>query len=160
LYWAERGLYDKGLISGEEYWGAMARKRGREFSTDTIRQLIEADNESWTKFDTAMYSFVTQLRAAGKRVAVLSNMPRDLGEDIKRRTDGFAPFHHLTLSYEVRSIKPEAAIYQHCLEGIGTAAGETLFLDDRPENIAGAKELGIGAIQFTSREEVLPRLMS
>jgi putative hydrolase of the HAD superfamily len=157
-YWADRGPYDKGLLTAEDYWGDIGRKAGRAFSAAQIRDLIDADIDSWTHFDSVMYSFVDSLAAQGKRVAVLSNMPHELGESIKATAIGFKPFHHLTLSYEVRSIKPEAGIYRHCLEGIGTSAEETLFLDDRLENVKGAERLGIHALQFTSREEVLPKL--
>jgi HAD superfamily hydrolase (TIGR01509 family) len=58
----------------------------------------------------------------------------------------------------VRSIKPEREIYEHCLAGLGVPAEQTLFLDDRPENIDGAKRLGIHGVQFTSREQVLAHL--
>jgi putative hydrolase of the HAD superfamily len=136
----------------------MARRGGTTFSAARIQELIEADNESWTKFDNEMYTFVESLRSAGKRVAILSNMPHELGETIKSTTLGFTPFHHVTLSYEVRSIKPEREIYEHCLAGLGVPADAALFLDDRPENIEGAKRLGIHGVQFTSREEVLPKL--
>jgi putative hydrolase of the HAD superfamily len=158
LYWSDRGGYDKGLITAEDYWGDMARGVNRSFSPAQILRLIEADTISWTHFDSAMYGFVDELAAKGKRLAVLSNMPRELGESIKTTTEGFKPFHHVTLSYEVRSIKPEPEIYEHCLSGIGTAAGETLFIDDRVENIKGAEQLGICTMQFTTREEVLRRL--
>jgi putative hydrolase of the HAD superfamily len=158
LYWTERGAYDKGLMTAEDYWNGMAQRAGSTFTAGQIRQLIEADNESWIKFDAQMYSFVEHLRSSGKRLAVLSNMPRELGEVIKSQTKGFAPFHHVTLSYEVRSIKPEPEIYEDCLSGLGLPAGQTLFLDDRPENIEGAKRLGIQGIRFTSREEILPQL--
>jgi putative hydrolase of the HAD superfamily len=158
LYWRDRGPYDKGLMTAEDYWNDIAQRGGATFNALTIRDLIEADNESWTKFDMEMYQFVETLRSTGKRVAVLSNMPHELGETIKSTTQGFAPFHHVTLSYEVRSIKPEREIYEHCLAGLGMPAEQTLFLDDRPENIEGAKRLGIHGVQFTSREQVLAHL--
>jgi putative hydrolase of the HAD superfamily len=158
LYWSDRGGYDKRLVTAEDYWNDMARGAGRSFSPEQVLRLMEEDIVSWTKFDSGMYSLVKELADKGKRLAVLSNMPRELGESIKTRTEGFKPFHHVTLSYEVRSIKPEPEIYEHCLLGLGTAAAETLFIDDRPENIKGAEQFGIGTIQFTSCDEVLRRL--
>jgi putative hydrolase of the HAD superfamily len=158
LYWSDRGGYDKGLVTADDYWNDMARGAGRSFSQAQVLSLIEADIVSWTKFDSGMYSFVNEVAAKGKRVAVLSNMPRELGESIKATTEGFKPFHHVTLSYEVRSVKPEPEIYEHCLSGIGTPAGDTLFLDDRMENIKGAEQFGISAMHFTTRDEVLRRL--
>jgi putative hydrolase of the HAD superfamily len=112
------------------------------------------------QFDEVMWDWIAQLRAAGKRVAILSNMPRDLGEALKSTTDRFQYFDHVTLSYEVRATKPEPAIYEHCLEGLGLPAKETLFLDDRIANIQGAEMLGIDSIEFLNRDDVLLRVRS
>ena len=158
LYWSERLAYDKGLMTAEDYWNGLAHGGNTEITPAQIKDLIEADNESWSRFDQAMYDFVQSMVDAGKRVAILSNMPHELGQFLKSTTKAFAPFHHITLSYEVQSAKPEAQIYQHCLEGIGVPAKDTLFLDDRIENVRGAESLGMNCIQFTSRDEVLPRL--
>jgi HAD superfamily hydrolase (TIGR01509 family) len=57
-------------------------------------------------------------------------------------------------------VKPESAIYEHCLAGMGLRPEEILFLDDRIENIRGAERLGVRGVQFTSRDEVLPKLMA
>jgi putative hydrolase of the HAD superfamily len=161
LYWDNRLAYDRGDVSGSEYWQDIARRGQAGPLTDAqVAQLIEIDNASWMRFDPEMWTWIDKLRVDGKRLAILSNMPKELGETLKTRTDRFAPFTHVTLSYEVRSAKPEPAIYQHCLEGIGTDISRTLFLDDRAENIAGAQALGLEGIQFTSRTEVLPRLLS
>jgi putative hydrolase of the HAD superfamily len=159
-YWSDRSPYDKGLVTAEDYWNDIAQKSGTTFTADQLRKLIEVDLDSWVNFDRKMYEFAESLRANGQRIAVLSNMPHELGEFIKKCTKGFAPFHHVTLSYEVRAIKPEPEIYHHCLEGLNLRPEETLFLDDRPENVAGAQKLGIHAVQFTSRDEVLPRLLA
>jgi putative hydrolase of the HAD superfamily len=158
LYWSERLAYDKGLMTAEDYWNDLAQRGDTEITPAQIKDLIDADNESWSRFDQTMYEFVQSLIDAGKRVAVLSNMPHELGLFLKTTTRAFTPFHHITLSYEVQSVKPEPHIYQHCLDGLGVSAKETLFLDDRIENVHGAESLGINAIQFTSRDEVLAKL--
>jgi putative hydrolase of the HAD superfamily len=159
LYWSDRMDYDKGAVSGIEYWQHIAERGETVFTTAVIEELIEYDTVAWMQFDDAMFAWVEQLRKAAKRVAVLSNMPQDLGEALKARTQRFSHFDHVTLSYEVNSVKPEPAIYEHCLEGLGVEAHEALFLDDRIENIHGAERLGIHGVQFTTRAEVLPRLL-
>ena len=158
LYWSDRLAYDKGLVSAEEYWNDMARRAGTTFTAAQIESLVQADVDSWLKFDASMYAFAKALGEQGKKIAVLSNMPRELGETLKAKTRGFEPFAHLTLSYEVHSVKPEPEIYRHCLEGIGLKPEEALFLDDRLENVRGAERLGIHAVQFTSPAEMLPKL--
>ncbi len=154
-YWAERSDYDKGLISYAEYWQAVAQRAAARLTEQTIEQLVDFDSNSWMQFDTMMWDWLDQLRAAGKRVAMLSNMPRELGEALKSRTQKLSSFDQVTLSYEVRSAKPEPAIYEHCLEGLGTSPEQTLFLDDKIANVQGAELLGIRAIQFTSRDDIL-----
>ncbi|HXR79215.1 MAG TPA: HAD family phosphatase [Bryobacteraceae bacterium] len=160
LYWTDRLAYDRGLTTAEDYWNDLARRGGVALDSQQILRLIEADVQSWLKFDSGVYDFAESLRQSGKQIAVLSNMPRELGEVLKAKTNGFAPFAHLTLSYEVKSVKPEPAIYEHCLAGMGLRPEEILFLDDRIENIRGAERLGVRGVQFTSRDEVLPKLMA
>jgi putative hydrolase of the HAD superfamily len=157
LYWSYRLDYDKGLLSGIEYWQTVARNGGNTLTQDTIDQLKEVDNQSWMRFDPAMWEWVGQLRSARKPVAMLSNMPRELGEAL-RKTDRLGHFDYVTLSYEVRSAKPEPEIYQHCLAGLGTPPGKTLFLDDRMPNVEAAEKLGIRAMHFVDRDEVLMKL--
>ena len=45
--------------------------------------------------------------------------------------------------------KPAPAIYETTLARLGRAAGETVFIDDAPANIAAAKAVGMHAILFT-----------
>jgi putative hydrolase of the HAD superfamily len=160
LYWANRPDYDKDLVTASEYWSAVGDGAGAAFTLHTIEELTELDTTSWMQFDSVMWDWVEDLRRAGKRVALLSNMPRELGEALRTRTRRLDSFDHVTLSYEVRAAKPDAAAFEHCLEGLGTPADQLLFLDDRIENVQGAEALGIRGIQFTDREEILLRVRS
>ena len=158
LYWVDRPGYDRGDVSGLDYWRAIGRKAGKNLSDETIHAVIERDSRSWMHFYPEMYSFAHGLRKRGIRIGILSNMPLELGEAIKAGAFGFEGFDHITLSYETRSAKPEPAIYHHCIEGLGTRPAETLFLDDRAENVNAARALGIDSLLFTAPPEVLSRL--
>jgi putative hydrolase of the HAD superfamily len=160
LYWSERPDYDRDVISGTEYWHNVAQAADIALTQEVVQELINFDNRSWMQFDSVMWEWIEQLRAAGKRVGLISNMPRDLGEALKSGTQKLSNFDQVTLSYEIHALKPEPAVYEHCLEGLDTAPEHTLFLDDRIENVQGAELLGIRAIQFTSRDDVLLRLRS
>jgi putative hydrolase of the HAD superfamily len=155
LYWSTRLDYDEGLVTGAEYWQRIAQGAGTLFQADTIDRLIEIDNVSWMNYDETMWEWIVQLRGMGKRVAMLSNMPSDLGETLKSQTNRLSNFDHVTLSYEVRSIKPHPAIYEHCLEGLGVKADRAIFFDDRIANCQGAEMLGLRAIEFLDRDAVL-----
>ena len=160
LYWGTRLDYDKGLMSGAEYWSGIGRAAGKVLAPNVVEQLTEIDSTTWMNFDEPMWTWMEELRGAGKRIAILSNMPADLGETIKARTDRMKRFDFVTLSYEVKSVKPEPLIYEHCLEGIATDPARTVFFDDRIANIHGAEMLGIQAVQFLNRDEVLGQFRS
>jgi HAD superfamily hydrolase (TIGR01509 family) len=57
-------------------------------------------------------------------------------------------FDDYVVSYEVGVMKPHPLIYQVALQKAGTNAEESLFIDDREENIAAARELGLETILF------------
>ncbi len=57
-------------------------------------------------------------------------------------------------------MKPAPRIYQIALKRLSVAPDEAVFVDDFIENIIGARELGINAIHFQSREQALRDLKS
>jgi HAD superfamily hydrolase (TIGR01509 family) len=99
-----------------------------------------------------MLTWARELKQSGLRIAMLSNMPRELGEHMKVVFPWLAEFDHVTLSYEIRSAQPEPAIYWDAVNGLGLQPHEAVFLDDRSENIAGAGEIGLNAALFESAE--------
>jgi putative hydrolase of the HAD superfamily len=56
--------------------------------------------------------------------------------------------------------KPEAAIYKRALDILGRPAERVLFLDDRPENVAGALGAGMTGIVFKGAESLRGELVS
>lgn len=54
------------------------------------------------------------------------------------------------VSGDVKLAKPDPAIYQLLLNTFSLNPRETIFIDDRPENVAAARALGIESIPFIS----------
>jgi putative hydrolase of the HAD superfamily len=90
------------------------------------------------------------VRAKGYRTYVLSNFHKDYYESISetyRDTEiVFSAFDGATVSSFVRQLKPYREIYECLLRDNGIKAEETLFIDDSPENVRGAQEVGIDAV--------------
>jgi putative hydrolase of the HAD superfamily len=97
-------------------------------------------------------ALIERLAAAGARLGIMSNTnPIDWGFI----SSGAFPainrcFEHYVLSYEVRAMKPERAIYDRAVQLAGAPAGEVFFTDDREENVAGAIDAGLDAVLFTT----------
>ena len=151
--WKPRLEYDAGLMEPAVYWDAVASAAGTRFDAALLPALIRHEVEWWNDFDTRVLYWIDALRASGIRTAILSNLPRVLGEAL-RATPGFLDrFHHVTFSYELRMIKPAPGIYRHAVEGLRVAPRETLFLDDKQTNVEGALAAGLHAELFTTWED-------
>lgn len=151
-YW-ERWLrhrlpYDRGDLTGIEFWRLFAADAGRAYSEATLAELVRADAESWMHANEHTVGWLRRLAARGVLTAILSNMPAEVWEVALERFDWIAGCAHVTVSFEIGSIKPEPEIYRHCLAGLGVEPGEALFVDDREENVLGARVLGIEAVRF------------
>jgi putative hydrolase of the HAD superfamily len=67
-------------------------------------------------------------------------------------------FDVVILSAEVGLVKPDPAIYQLALDQLGVAAEAAVFLDDFRENVDGARQVGLQAIQFRTTEQAISDL--
>ena len=108
----------------------------------------------WSSVNPEMIAWLEKLSKAGIKTAVLSNMHADMANYARRNFRWLSGLNCVTLSAEVRSIKPQPEIYEHCLQELKTSPGETVFIDDREVNVKAAQALGIHGFQFRS----LPQL--
>jgi len=67
--------------------------------------------------------------------------------------DGY--FHKAYYSQLMKKRKPEPEIFQQVLEESNLRADETLFLDDNPHNIEGAKSVGLRTVYVTHPDIML-----
>ena len=151
--WRYRIDYDAGRLDSDAYWRLVLTALNIPFEAERVAAMVRHEIGFWNQYDQRVFDWIDQLRATGLRTGILSNLPRPIGENL-RATAGFLEhFDHVTFSYELLSVKPDAEIYQHAIAGARAAPAETLFLDDRSENIAGARAVGMQAELFESWEQ-------
>jgi putative hydrolase of the HAD superfamily len=158
LWESSRNIYDRGDVSAEEYWLRLAAQTATSLDHRQIETLRELEVEIWAHPDPAMLAWLSALHAAGFKTALLSNMPLDLMSYALANFKWMENFTFKTFSADVRLIKPEPAIYEHTLRGLGVSAPEALFVDDRWPNIKAARKLGIHGIQFRSLAQLRDEL--
>ncbi len=153
-YWKHRLDYDRGTLNGRTYWQVVARDTGLSLTQEQIGALIEQDVLLWSSINPVMLDWVVRVRASGMKVAILSNMGEDLLAHMRKNFGWLDDFHHLTWSCELDMIKPEPAIYRHTIEKLEVKPEEALFLDDKIENVEGARQAGLHAILFRNPESL------
>jgi len=97
---------------------------------------------------------LNKIKSKGYKTYVLSNFSQDLFETVSPTYDFLDSFDGAIISYKVKTVKPEPEIYQLLLKNYNLKADECLFLDDKEENILGAKVLGIDGILYKDCDKV------
>jgi HAD superfamily hydrolase (TIGR01509 family) len=134
--------YALGQMTTEAFTQAVVAKLGlgrEEFLTLWNDLFIER---------TYMLPFMRELRAQGYTLAICSNTNELHMDYLQRINPCFAEVQHITFSYQVGALKPDLAIYRAVEAATGQRAAAHLFLDDLPENVAGARAAGWEAICF------------
>ena len=139
--------YGLGQITTEDFVQGAVQELGLKRA-----QFIDLWNDIFIERDY-MLPFVRELREQGYTLAICSNTNELHMQYLRQRNPCFAEAQHLLFSYEVGALKPDPAIYQAVEAATGQPAAEHLFLDDLPENVAGARLAGWDAICFETPEQ-------
>lgn len=91
----------------------------------------------------AAVELVRSVKASGRKVAILSNMPAEFLEHYTADAAWFEIFDAIVCSGPHRVNKPGPAIYAAVLRELGVDARNALFIDDVEANVAGAEAASI-----------------
>ena len=148
-YWAYRLSWDRAELDGRTYWQKVAAALGLSFSAPQIAELTRLDIASWLHLREGTVALIEDLAAAGYPLALLSNAPADVAEVIADLPVARA-FEHCAFSCFLGAAKPDPECYQAVLGMLGARPADVVFIDDRPENVAGAAALGIRGMHFST----------
>lgn len=119
-----------------------------------IRKLFENMNDLVIEYDYAP-DLVKCLKKQGYQVYVLSNYGRTLFTYAQKNFQFLNDIDGGIISYEVKKIKPDCAIYEALLNRYGIIPQEAVFLDDTVENLEQAAQMGIQTVHVTSYESIV-----
>ena len=152
-------LYQTGDISTEDFVSGIQKFC---HPGTTAEQVLEAWNDCLLDIPASKLEFISQLRAEGYKVHLLSNTNEAHWVHIaEKHFGGMAEdyFDHLFLSQEMHMAKPNDNIFLAVLEQLGAKAGECLFIDDAQANVDAARTLGYNVykapVKYDFRNEIL-----
>ena len=150
-YAAHRDGLDLGSAGVAAYWQAVADEIGVTWDEARVHELWVADFRSWLSVNPAVIEVLSDLRAGGTRLALLSNAGPDYGSYFRHGPLG-AFFEACYVSGELGLLKPEPEIYRHVLDDLSVSPAEAVFTDNRASNVAGAEVIGITGHVFTTAD--------
>lgn len=156
FYSKDWALQDRGALDEAEL---LARVCGRipPRLHGAARQLIFHWNEPIEPIP-GMAEFARACKAAGLGLYLLSNASIRHGQ-YWHQVPGNAFFDGRIISAEAGCVKPEEEIYRRLLARYGLRAEECVFVDDMPENVEGARRVGMRGMVFGGADALRAELM-
>lgn len=143
-FWEE---YDRGVVSYDEVIKSLAQYNNCDCelaASNLRRSILTQETIPATKV------LIEALKAAGYRLFVLSNMSKEFIEFL-REQEVYQNFDGEVVSCEEHIVKPEPAIYRRLTTRYNLDPAETLFIDDRRENVEAAIAEGWRGYHFDAR---------
>jgi putative hydrolase of the HAD superfamily len=152
-----RGVGEFGSVEAD--MAAVLEAAGVGYDATLVEELVELERAHLANgvhlYDDVVPALAS-LRERGVKTALVSNCSHStrpvvegLGLD--------AVFDQVILSFEVRSMKPDAAIYRAALEQLGGVPPErSMFVDDQPPYCDGAAATGLDARLILRANEDVP----
>ncbi|MFZ0311715.1 MAG: HAD family phosphatase [Candidatus Korobacteraceae bacterium] len=153
LYSETRDEYDRGRHDCQQHWQRFADAAGISLSTEHLERVVDFETQMWLRVNPHALKLARKIKAGGVRTAILSNMPHDLLGELRKTFNWLDEFEVQIWSCEHGVVKPDPTIYRLCLDALGCEPQRTLFFDDRPNNVEGARRAGMEAHLFESAEQ-------
>jgi putative hydrolase of the HAD superfamily len=147
--------YELGQLSDHQFYEAFCEAIGRRPDCDA---LTAAGNEIF-ELNASIIPVIAQLYRSGFRLGILSNTCQSHWEYCRNHywivRELFSVY---ALSYRIGAAKPEARIFQAAAELADVPPQEIFYLDDIPGHVAGARAIGIDAVQYTTTSALVSEL--
>ena len=137
--------FQKDLISEDTFWERICSKlnipkpKVHSLWADAFKAVYVPRKD--------MFSLAARLRKNGYKTALLSNTEAAAMQYFYQLSV-FGGFDVLVFSCAEGTRKPEKKIYELTIQRLGSQPGQSVFIDDKPEYINGAKQTGLNTILF------------
>lgn len=134
-----------------------------DLAVAAIRERHPADAEVFAvypdRFEEALVGLIpgtqellAELRSAGIRLLALTNFARGNFEVARAKYPWLADFDGIVISSHEGLVKPDERIYRILINRYDVDPTAAVFVDDRPENLATARALGMHCALFTDAD--------
>lgn len=122
--------------------------------------------DNWIKTMTpvkGMQELIYDIHNNGNKIYLLSNISDGFAQNYKTvewLNELFSLFDGLVMSGTIGMAKPDKKIFEYIIEIFNLNVTECLFIDDRFENLASAKILGINGYLFDGNADKLRKCLA
>ena len=136
---------DRGVLSPEELLEAFIANN--PVYEKEIRQVIDAVGDTISLMPYTV-EWVKGLKEKGYHLYILSNYAEYTYEKTSHKMEFLPYMDGVVFSYRCKLIKPEKEIYEYICKTYELKPEESVFLDDRKDNVEAARNMGMHGIVF------------
>jgi putative hydrolase of the HAD superfamily len=136
--------FDLGSVAPDEFRRSVCAAVGADLGPAAFYEIY---NDIFSLNPPAV-AVLRRLHEAKVRTALLSNTDPERFGFVRRRFPEILFFDDYVLSYELRLVKPDPAIYLAAALRAGCRPDECVFIDDMEENVRGAEAAGLKGIHY------------
>lgn len=148
-------IFDLGIKSDEEIADIFCKKYPGD--EDVIRWFIR-HGEYMQVPRPKVWKKVHELKQKGYKIYILSNYPESLFKKHTEYADFMDDIDGLMVYYMIHKAKPAEDIYKALCDKYGLDRSESIFFDDRSENVEGAVKFGMKSVKILSEQVLLDEL--
>ena len=125
-------------------------------------EAIELYRSKWREMLTdevpGMRELLHQLSTVNYQLYGLTNWSMESFPEAREHFDILQMIDHYVVSGAEGYVKPDPRLFQVLLDRYGLRAEECIFIDDNPDNVAAARNMGMRGIVFTNAESLRKEL--
>ena len=150
--------FGTGKITPRQFYNGICEKTGLHIDYDTFI-------DEWCDVFNPMDGIKEIFLEVSKRfpVGLLSDVDSVHWNYLKNKLSFLKIFKKPTLSFEIGLLKPNPGCYSIAANNVGQPVENCLFIDDRIDNVKGALNAGMKAVQFKGtahlRKELIERMI-
>jgi putative hydrolase of the HAD superfamily len=149
--------FEEGLITLDQYLDRTVFVRPRSFTPEDFKRFMYTRSES---FPDSLAVARALAESGQTRMCVASNESDELSRYRDRLFGLTEIFDTFLASCWIGVRKPAAIFYERILAITETRAEQSIFVDDREENLVAARALGFSIIHFQSAEQLRRELVA
>jgi epoxide hydrolase-like predicted phosphatase len=147
----QNNRWDLGEMEDEDFYAWLLQTLGQPLEKlPIVRKFVRDD--FYVQPD--MLAYIRKLHQNYTSL-LLTNFPSHLHEFLETVWYIEGAFDAIIASCDVKLLKPDPRMYQYALEKAGCEAAEAVFIDDREINVAGARSIGMHAILYRDRQQIM-----
>lgn len=143
-------LLFNGKVSEDEYWIKVIKENNWRIALDELKLIAR---ENFYKIE-GTEKIITTLKKKGFKLGLLSVHAKEWVEFVSKKYNYHRFFNSVSYSFEIGVSKPDKRAYKLILKKLKSKPEECLFVDNEPQNLIPAKEMGIKTIFFTNSEKL------